>query len=751
VLPPLLPATPMTQMNLLLPLCAVPVRAAEPALGTAAVAGVVAGVVAARKAQGGGPDSLHGAWTLERVVQAVGTGSGEVVEAVLGLAVRSDDIARELSSAGDTRDPRLVVMGAFFARVQADIDATGAALAAPPSRASAEAAVSRDRALALLGRAANFLHGAVDFGAFVRERLGAEVAATSLAPGAGHGGSPAGALSPSSQQQQQQQQQQPAGALSPNASLSNSSMPDAMRVLVSRRLTARALLRRRVAWLLGRWSSEIPVTALAEAYSIVCVLLADPSTEVSAAAAEALVLMVEDWTFDAEVFAPYIAPALQALLARVNAPDDDDDGGGGGCREEGAIDVLGKAGRGKSGGGNGNDNNNNSNNDDGDDEDDEDDGLLGDDDTRVAALRAVGLLVERAASTGTDATSTYLAQLALGPVLHSVPALWQRAEASGDGMLKLAVARALVCLVPAAASGPAGVQGLFPFAVPLIGMTLGMESSDSVYVLEESLELWEKIMGHIGPGNGGNGNGNGASSALAANAPANGSGGGSGDSFAELTPLLERLATPLSYGFEHLPALCRILSAYAVAASSRGMDPGPLTAPVRAVLAQSLFQVSERGTTVLMDMFHNVFNAAVAGTAAAWDPLVGIEDAAMLDFLYRTFGDALTAIWLRLLAASDGSDPTLTQCHHLCALSRCVFVAPRIAARLAVDVAERVSANGNQQQPQANQITPRIVLSSLVTLCAARGSGLSLPLGRRIIALGMIRAATSLLATEQTR
>lgn len=75
------------------------------------------------------------------------------------------------------------------------------------------------------------------------------------------------------------------------------------------------LLRRRAAALLGCWASKVPELALGEAYAALSSSLSDdPDAAARLAAAAALRVLLEDWSFSEAAFAPLAPAALGGLL-----------------------------------------------------------------------------------------------------------------------------------------------------------------------------------------------------------------------------------------------------------------------------------------------------------------------------------------------------------------------------------------------------------------------------------------------------
>lgn len=76
-----------------------------------------------------------------------------------------------------------------------------------------------------------------------------------------------------------------------------------------------ALSRRRAVWFVGRWAGEVRQDMFDQVYAAVTALLEDRDRVVSLTAMAALRLLVDEWSFQADLFLPHLELALKALVA----------------------------------------------------------------------------------------------------------------------------------------------------------------------------------------------------------------------------------------------------------------------------------------------------------------------------------------------------------------------------------------------------------------------------------------------------
>jgi hypothetical protein len=76
-----------------------------------------------------------------------------------------------------------------------------------------------------------------------------------------------------------------------------------------------ALARRRAVWFVGRWAGEVRQDMFDRVYAAVTALLVDPDRVVSLTAMAALRLLVDEWSFQADLFLPHLELALRSLVA----------------------------------------------------------------------------------------------------------------------------------------------------------------------------------------------------------------------------------------------------------------------------------------------------------------------------------------------------------------------------------------------------------------------------------------------------
>ncbi|KAI9008994.1 armadillo-type protein [Phycomyces nitens] len=86
------------------------------------------------------------------------------------------------------------------------------------------------------------------------------------------------------------------------------------------------ILRRRIAWLVGRWVSEgISADCRTIIYQILLQLMvAEEDLVVRLTAAHSLKLAIDDWDFDLEILLPYLGQAMDLLMALLNEAEESD-------------------------------------------------------------------------------------------------------------------------------------------------------------------------------------------------------------------------------------------------------------------------------------------------------------------------------------------------------------------------------------------------------------------------------------------
>ncbi|KAL0090725.1 armadillo-type protein, partial [Phycomyces blakesleeanus] len=86
------------------------------------------------------------------------------------------------------------------------------------------------------------------------------------------------------------------------------------------------ILRRRIAWLVGRWVSEgISADCRTIIYQILLQLMvAEEDLVVRLTAAHSLKLAIDDWDFDLSILLPFLGPAMDLLMALLNEAEDSD-------------------------------------------------------------------------------------------------------------------------------------------------------------------------------------------------------------------------------------------------------------------------------------------------------------------------------------------------------------------------------------------------------------------------------------------
>jgi hypothetical protein len=265
------------------------------------------------------------------------------------------------------------------------------------------------------------------------------------------------------------------------------------------------ILRRRVAWVIGRWVENLGVARPA-AYQALLLLLSNSDFVTRMTATASFARLVNDCNFDASQFMEHLHPVCEQLFQLLSiAPE-----------SEGKLHVL----------------------------------------------NLISLLIERMEDK----------ILPLVPrILVWIPQLWK--EAAEHNLLKSAVVVTLQRLVSSL-----GVQSdkMYDIVLPVLAYATAIGSADELYLLEDGLELWRKVL---------------ANASAASAAP--------------LLSLYPNVVVLLSRDFEHHQISFSIIESYVLLYGSNFMQH--YGAELVILFSNTLGNIKDRGTIILLNVLSTIF------------------------------------------------------------------------------------------------------------------------------------------------
>lgn len=151
-------------------------------------------------------------------------------------------------------------------------------------------------------------------------------------------------------------------------------------------------------------------------------------------------------------------------------------------------------------------------------------------DTKLQTLNSISVLIEKME----DKILPFAPQM-----MECLPPLWEKADKSGENLMKIAIIVALTKLI--STMGNSSV-GLYPVVLPLIAYSSDVDQPDQIYLLSDGLELWYRVM-----------------ECATESTP----------QLLELFPLLIKL---LQRNFDELPTVLRIIESYILIGQSQFMQ-----------------------------------------------------------------------------------------------------------------------------------------------------------------------------------